>query len=73
MKVAIGRVVDGKVIVDGEPFAEGSEVAVVARDDDEAFEVSPEDEKALLAAIAQVDQGNVVSWEELRERLRRFG
>jgi hypothetical protein len=73
MKVATGRVVDGKIVLEGEPLAEGSVVTVVAREDDEAFEVSPDEEKALLAAIAQADRGEVVSWEELRERLRRFG
>ena len=47
-------------------------MTVIARDDDEVFEVSPEDEKALLDAIAQAERGEVASWEELRERLRRF-
>jgi len=73
MKVATGKVVGGKVVVEGEPLAEGSVVTVVARDEDETFEVSPEEEKALRAAIAQAERGEVVSWEELRERLRRFG
>ena len=73
MKVATGRVVDGKIVLDGEPLAEGSVVTVVVREDDEAFDVSPDEEKALLAAIAQADRGEVVSWEELRGRLRRFG
>ncbi len=41
-------------------------VTVVAREDDETFEVSPEEEKALLAAIAQAERGEVISWEELR-------
>ena len=71
MKVATGRVVDGKVVLEGEPWAEGSVVTVVARDDEETFDVSPEDERALLEAIAQADRRQVVSWEELRERLRR--
>lgn len=71
MKVATGKVVGGKVVVEGEPLAEGSVVTVVAREGDETFEVSPEDERALLEAIAHADLGHVVSWEELRERLRR--
>jgi hypothetical protein len=70
MKVAIGRVLDGKVIVDGEPFAEGSVVTVILHDDDEAFGVSPVEENVLLRAIAQAELGEVVSWENLRERLR---
>ena len=73
MKFATGRIVEGKVVLEGEPLAEGSVVTVVAREDDETFEVSPEEERALLEAIAQADRGQVVSWEELREQLRRFG
>ena len=73
MKVATGRIVEGKVVLEGEPLAEGSIVTVVAREDDETFEVSPEEERALLAAIAQAERGQIVSWEELREQLRRFG
>ena len=71
MKVATGKVVGGKVVLEGEPLAEGSVVTVVARDDEEAFDVSPDEERALLQAIAQADRGQVVSWEELREQLRR--
>ena len=72
MKVATGRVIGGKVVLKGEPLAEGSVVTVVAREDDETFEVSPDEERALLEAIAQADRGQVVSWEVLHEELRRF-
>ncbi len=71
MKVATGRIVGGKVVLEGEPLAEGSVVTVVAREDDETFEVSDDEERALLEAIAQADRGQVVSWEALREKLRR--
>ena len=67
MKVATGRVIGGKIVLEREPLAEGSFVTVVAREDDETFDVSPEEERALLAAIAQAERGQVVSWEELRE------
>ncbi len=70
MKVATGKIIEGKVVVEGEPWAEGSVVTVVARDDEQAFEVSADEERALLEAIAQADRGHVVSWEVLRERLR---
>jgi len=73
MKIATGKIVDGKVVLEGEPLAEGSVVTVVAREGDETFDVSPEEERALLAAIAQAERGEVVSWERLREQLRRFG
>ena len=71
MKIATGRVIGGKVVLEGEPLAEGSLVTVVAREDDETFEVTPEEERVLLEAIAQADRGQVISWEELREQLRR--
>lgn len=71
MRVATGRVVEGKVVVEGEPWAEGAVVTVVARDDEDTFEVSAEEERALLEAMAQAERGQVVSWEALREQLRR--
>ena len=73
MKIANGRIVDGKVVLEGEPLAEGAVVTVVAREDDETFDVDPDEERALLEAIAQADRGQVVSWEELRKQLRRLG
>ncbi len=71
MIVATGRVVEGKVVLEGEPLAEGAVVTVVAREGGDTFDVSTEEERALLEAIAQADRGQVVSWEELREQLRR--
>jgi len=71
MKVATGKVVDGKVLLEGEPLAEGSIVTVLAQDDDETFDVTPEQERELLAAMAEAERGEVISWEELREQLRR--
>lgn len=71
MKVATGRVVEGKVVLEGEPLAEGAVVTVVAREDADMFDVSAEDEHALLEATAQADRGQVMSWERLREQLRR--
>lgn len=71
MKIAIGRVIEGKVVLEGEPLGEGTVVTVVAGEDEETFEVSDQDEEALLAAIAQADRGQVISWEELRAQLRR--
>ena len=73
MKISTGKIVGGKVVLDGEPLTEGSVVTVVAREDDETFDVSAEDERALVAAIAQAERGEVISWQQLREQLRRFG
>jgi hypothetical protein len=72
MKVTTGRIVEGKVVLEGEPLAEGAVVTVLARDDEEeTFDMSPEEERALQAAIAEADSGRLISWETLREQLRR--
>ena len=73
MKVATGIVVDGKVVVEGEALTEGSTVTVVLREDDEAFDLTPEEEDELLESIAEIERGEFVSGEQLLERLRRAG
>ena len=70
MKVATGKVVDGKVILEGVPFAEGTSVTVLARDD-EVFELTPEQEAELLLSIAEADRGETVSAEEVLAKLAR--
>jgi hypothetical protein len=72
MRVATGKVVGGKVVVDGEAFVDGAEVTVIAGDDDERFTASPEQEADLLSAIAEVERGEVVSAADLPVRLRRI-
>lgn len=72
MKVATGKVIAGKVVVDGDAFAEGSEVTVIAGDDHEEFAASPGEEAALLAALADIEAGHVVSAADLLDRLRRI-
>jgi hypothetical protein len=73
MKVATGIVVDGKVVVEGEALTEGSTVTVVLREDEEAFELTPDEEEELLESIADIERGEFMSGEQLLERLRRFG
>jgi hypothetical protein len=73
MKVATGTVVGGKVVVDGATLAEGSTVTVLLREEQEAFELTPEEESELLASIAEIERGEFISGTQLLERLRRFG
>ena len=70
MKIATGKVVGGKVELEGAPLAEGSVVTVISTEDGETFAVSPDEERALQAAIAQADHGEVVTWDELKTKLR---
>ncbi|MBI4985927.1 MAG: hypothetical protein HZC24_11485 [Rhodocyclales bacterium] len=72
MRVATGTVVGGKVVLNGDSFAEGAIVTILARDDDETFVASPEQEAELLSAIAEIESGDCISPEQLFERLRRL-
>ena len=72
MQLATGTVVDGKVVVEGDPLPEGAVVAILAREADETFDVPPELEAELLESIAQADRGETISADELLVRLRRI-
>ena len=71
MKVATGKVIDGRVVVEGTAFDEGSVVTVLARDDDETFELAPDQEAELLAAIAEAERGEVIPADQLLEKVPR--
>lgn len=71
MKMATGRVVGGKVVLEGASFAEGTSVTVLARDDDAGFDLTPEQEAELLLSIAEADRGEMVSANEVLAKLAR--
>lgn len=72
MQLATGTVVEGKVVVEGEPLPEGAVVTILVREADETFEVPPELEAELLESIAEADRGETISADELIERLRHI-
>lgn len=69
MQIASGKVVDGRVELDGE-LPEGASVTVIARDDDETFEADPATEKMLLDAMAQCERGDSIPLKQLLPELR---
>jgi hypothetical protein len=69
MQMASGKVVGGRVELDGE-LPEGASVTVIARDDDETFEADPATEQMLLAAIAQCERSDTIPMKELLSELR---
>lgn len=73
MQVATGKVVAGKVVVDGLTLKEGEIVTVLKQEPEEDVVLSTEEEAELLAAIAEADRGETISAEELFARLRRIG
>lgn len=57
MIIATGRVRNGKIEFDDDALPEGTKVTVIAREGEETFALDPEDEAALLAAIAEAEGG----------------
>ena len=71
MKIATGKVVGGKVVLEGASFKEGTSVTVLARDEDGGVTLTPDQEAELLLAIAEADRGETVSAEEVLAKLAR--
>ena len=70
MKVVTGKVVAGRIVIEGEPLEEGCTVTVLAPERDEAFVLDSDAEAALLAASAEADRGEVITGEQLLSKLR---
>lgn len=69
MRVLAGTVRNGVIVPESpEGLVEGTTVSVVANDGETSFTAPPEDEAALLAALAE-DAGTI-SGDELLSRLR---
>lgn len=71
MKIATGKVVGGKVVVEGMDLEEGASVTVLAPEGRAGFTLSTEEEAELLLSIAEADRGETVSAEEVLARLAR--
>jgi pSer/pThr/pTyr-binding forkhead associated (FHA) protein len=65
MQVATGTVVNGKIVLEDVPLAEGAVVAVVTRGADERFSLTEAQETELLEAMAEIERGEYVSLEDL--------
>ena len=72
MVITSGKVVAGKIIVDGEPLPDGTVVTVLSREDDETFTLDPAAEAELLESMAEGDRGETVPVEEVLRALRNL-
>ncbi len=73
MQIVSGTVVGGKVVVEGLSLPEGTAVTVLARGDEAAVRLPPQEEAELLAALDDADREEGIPAEEFFARLRRFG
>jgi hypothetical protein len=70
MVITSGRVVAGKIVVEGDPLPDGAVVTILAREGDETFELDASSEAELLESLAQADRGDTVSSENVLQALR---
>ena len=73
MQIASGTIIDGQVVVDGLALPEGTNVTILARGDEVAVRLPPQQEAELLEALDEADREPGISADELFERLRRYG
>jgi hypothetical protein len=60
VRVLRGKVVSGKVIVEGEPLEDGSTVTVLIPEPDGAFSVCEPDEEKLLESLGEAIRGETM-------------
>ena len=71
MKVAQGRVVNGTVVT-ATQLPEGARGAIVMDDDEPPFDLEPEDEVAIAAAVKALDAGGGGPVSDLESMLSRY-
>jgi len=69
MKIAPGKVVDGRIELDAE-LPEGALVTVLALEGDETFEADAETENMLLEAMAQCRRGQTTPLTNVLAEMR---
>ena len=73
MRIAIGKVISGKVVLDGSVIADGTNVYVLTQDAAEVPALSADELAELEAGIAEADLGNMISGDDFFKHLRRHG
>ena len=70
MLITTGKVQDGTIQLEGESLPEGAIVTVLTQEGDETFELGPEQEAQLLAAIEESERGEIITASQLLQQLR---
>lgn len=68
MRISQGKVVSGRVVVEGEALNEGASVTVLEIDE-ATFTLNEQDEAALLEAIAEADRGDLFDADDVLKDL----
>jgi hypothetical protein len=71
MRIATGKVIHGRLELEGDSLEEGSTVTVLVPEPDETFELTPDEEIALEESLKEAAQGQFVDSEVLLRELRQ--
>ena len=71
MRITTGKVLGGTIKVNDKSLPEGAIVTVLAPEDDETFEVRPEEEAKLLAAIVEASRGEATDASQVLKQIPR--
>jgi hypothetical protein len=71
VRVLRGKVVSGKVIVEGEPLEDGSTVTVLIPEPDGAFSVCEADEEKLIESLGEAIRGETTPTSDVLRGLVR--
>ena len=70
MLITTGKISNGVIQVEGKELPEGAIVTILAHEEDETFELNPEQESELLSAINEAERGELVSSFDLLKKIR---
>jgi hypothetical protein len=73
MEIVKGTVVGGKVVLDGKPIPDGTEVAVFVVSDEHTLRLPPHLQCELESALEEADREEGISAEALFAELRQYG
>ncbi len=69
MELLTGKIVEGKVVLDGDSFAEGTIVMVIAKSGETAVRLPKALQMELEEALEEADREEGISGEEMLEKL----
>lgn len=73
MQIVTGTVVEGKIVLEGASFPEGTAVVVLARDSEPLVRLSPELLAELDEALAEADREDGLPADAFLESLKKYG
>jgi hypothetical protein len=71
MRIATGKVIRGKLELDGDSLEEGATVTVLVPEPDETFTLTADEEVALEESLKQAARGEFVDADTLLRELRQ--